>query len=263
MDRPVVEDLTLELKDGVGVISLDRPHYLNVLDLKTLGELDSTLRYVGGDTSIKAVVLRSSAEKVFTAGADIKVMRDLNEDGARAFASIGQGIARRIERLDQPVIVALRGMTMGGGVEIACACDIRIAAEGTMLAQPEIDIGVIPGWGGTQRLVRHVGPGMAKYIILSGKRIDAEDARRIGLVDFVVPAGDLDRAATDMARLLASKSRPALFAAKKAINRAIENGLEAGLHYETELWDGLFSTHDQKEGMRAFLEKRKPEFTDS
>jgi enoyl-CoA hydratase/carnithine racemase len=180
----------------------------------------------------------------------------------RAWSELGHKIAKKIETIPQPVIIGVHRYVLGGGMEFACACDIRIAAEDTVFSQPEIDIGVIPGWGGTQRLTRVVGIAKAKEMIYTGMRIDANEAREIGLVNHVVPRENLEEAVMTMARTMASKGKIALFDAKKCINRIHDSFLPEGLDYEVERWTELFETHDQKEGMKAFLEGREPKFED-
>jgi enoyl-CoA hydratase len=189
-------------------------------------------------------------------------MSTKNEDESRTFAQMGQGIAMKLEKMPQPVIVGINGYALGGGVEFACACDIRIATESSSFSQPEIDIGVIPGWGGTQRLSRIVGIGKAKELIYTGKRIDAREAESIGLVNHVVPDDKITEAVSTLAMTLAGKSKMALFNAKRSINMLYETFLDHGLRFELERWSELFGTQDQKEGMKAFLEGRQPEFKD-
>ena len=254
--------LTVSLEDNVATVTLDRPKELNIFNELALKDLDRLLDAISAEEGVDVVVLHSSHPKLFTAGADINEMLQKDVMGAKRFAELGHRVARKLETLPQPVIAAVNGFVMGGGVEFICACDIRIASEDAVFAQPEIDIGIIPGWGGTQRLTRVVGIGKAKELIYTGKHIDAKEALRIGLVNDVVPKDDLKRAASALARQIASKSHETLVAAKRAINMTSETNLATGLQYEVQTWATLFETMDQKEGMRAFVEKRPPRFKD-
>lgn len=223
-------------------------------------ELNEAISVLAADDDLKAVLLRSNCAKAFTAGADITEMRQLNPQAARGFSAMGHLVARRIETDLPPTIVALNGYVMGGGVEIASACDFRLASEDVVLAQPEIDIGIFPGWGGSQRLARIIGMPRAKDMILTGRKVRAQEALQLGLVHQVVPVDQLDSVAMALARELASKSRDALMAAKRAVNLTQETPLGTGLEEEIQAWALMFDTPDQKEGMSAFLEKRKPKF---
>jgi len=252
--------LVLEKNNGVACLSLNRPERLNVFNSLVLRELNAALTDVASDERIRAVILRSNCAKAFTAGADITEMRQLNPRTAREFSALGHLVARRIETELPPTIVALNGYVMGGGVEIACACDFRIASEDVVMAQPEIDIGIFPGWGGSQRLSRIIGYPRAKDLIFTGRRVKAAEALQLGLVHQVVPRSELDNAATELARVLAEKSRSALIAAKRAVNLTQEVPLATGLEEEIQTWALMFDTPDQIEAMTAFLEKRKPQF---
>ncbi len=256
------KNLIVEVNDEICTITLNRPKYLNVFNEEALSEFASVLDRVSENGKIKVVVLLSACEKAFTAGADIKEMIMKDSADARRFSQLGQKIARKLETMPQPVIIGVNGYVLGGGVEFSCACDIRIAAEGSVFSQPEIDIGVIPGWGGTQRLSRIVGIAKAKEMIYTGKRISADEAKEIGLVNHVVQKDKLNEAVNALAKTIASKGRLALFDAKKSINKLYETFIEEGLEFELDRWSELFDTHDQKEGMRAFLEGREPEFKD-
>ncbi|MCK4718072.1 MAG: enoyl-CoA hydratase/isomerase family protein [Thermoplasmata archaeon] len=255
-------NLKVDIKNGIGTITLNRPKFLNVFNEETLDEFASILDEIGRNENVKVLVLLSACKKAFTAGADIKQMSAKDREGGKRFAQMGHRIARKLETMPQPVIIGIHGYTLGGGVEFACACDIRIAAEGSVFSQPEIDIGVIPGWGGTQRLSRIVGIAKAKEMIYTGKRIDAHEAMEIGLVNHVVPRENLEDVVMALAETMASKGKHALFNAKRAINQLHESFIEDGLAFEVERWTELFDTYDQKEGMRAFLEGRHPKFED-
>lgn len=255
-------NLIVDFDDGICTITLNRPKQLNVFNEETLNEFYGVLDGISQNKEAKVVILLSACEKAFTAGADIKEMVLKDSEGGRKFAELGHKIARKLETMPQPVIIGINGYTLGGGVEFSCACDIRIASDDSIFSQPEIDIGVIPGWGGTQRLSRIVGIAKAKEIIYTGKRIDAREALEIGLVNNVVPKDKLNEAVMAMAKTIASKGKLAIFRAKRSINRLYESFIEEGLEFEVDRWTELFDTHDQKEGMRAFLEGRAPEFKD-
>jgi enoyl-CoA hydratase len=257
-----LDGIMLELDGQVAVVTLDRPKALNVFNESTLKELDRLLDAIAADEGVDVVLLRSSHPKLFTAGADINEMLEKDVMGAKRFAELGHRIARKLETLPQPVIAAVNGFVMGGGVEFISACDIRIASDDAVLAQPEIDIGIIPGWGGTQRLARLVGLGKAKELIYTGRHINAGEALRIGLVNQVVPRDRLAEVSLAMAKEIAGKSHATLVAAKLAINMTTETNLATGLQYEVQTWATLFETMDQKEGMQAFKEKRPPRFRD-
>jgi enoyl-CoA hydratase len=250
----------LEMNDGIAELVLDNPKRMNVMDSAVLEEFDEIIGEVVENEKVKVVLLKSNSSKAFTAGADITEMQDHSPDEAQKFSEFGHRIARRLEKDLPPVVVALKGYVLGGGVELACACDIRIASEDCIFSQPEINIGVIPGWGGTQRLVKAIGFAKAREMIYTGVSIDAHQALEIGLVNHVVPREELDSAAQALAEELSNKSRNALMAAKRAIRMSAEMGFEEALRYEIGEWTSLFGTYDQKEGMKAFLEKRKPEF---
>lgn len=248
--------------EGIATITLTGPHQLNILHEDLIEAMCSILDEIATREDIQVVVLLSASEKVFSAGADIKTMADLDPAAALEFAELGHRLTRKIERLPQPVIIGIGGLALGGAVEIACACDIRIGSESAIFAQPEIDIGIIPGWGGTQRLARVVGIPKARELIYLGRRVDAQEALLIGLVNQVVPDYLLESVVMEMAVEMARKSRVALFDAKEAINRVQETFLEEGLAFERQLWSGEFGRSDQQEGMRAFLERREPKYQD-
>ncbi|MEN6460283.1 MAG: enoyl-CoA hydratase-related protein [Syntrophomonas sp.] len=247
-------------ENGIGIITLNRPKIMNALDDTFFIEISKIMDEIVADHEVKAVIL-TGQEKVFAAGGDIAFMSKANALQAQNFVDLITPALLKIEDSPKPVIAAISGMALGGGCELALACDIRIAAEGTIFGQPEINLGIIPGAGGTQRLTRTVGPGWAKYMILSGLTIDSDTALKIGLVTAVVPKDKLLDEAKKLARALGSKSPIALRAAKDSINRGINVDLSSGLEYEKKTFTILFSTEDQKEGMQAFLEKRKPNYT--
>jgi enoyl-CoA hydratase len=254
--------IAYKTENGIATISLNNPSQLNIFSTEALDQMTAILDSISQDTSVKVVIIASNSEKVFTGGANIKEMYNHDPDQARKFSQRGHAIANKLESLPVPVIAAINGYTMGGGVEFICACDIRIAADDAVFSQPEIDIGVLPGWGGTQRLARHIGMGNAKEMIYTGKRINALEALELGLVNQVVPKLDLLTAANTLAATIAGKSRVAVVNAKQTMNLVFNTALKDGLEQEIEAWSECFDTYDQKEGMKAFLERRKPEFKD-
>ena len=255
--------IQVEADAGIATVSLDRPERLNVLNSEALRELDDALEVLARDATCRSIVVRSHGGRAFSAGADIREMRDLDPAGARSFSELGQRITGRIERDLPPVVLAANGYVMGGGLEIACACDFRIASEDAVFAQPEINICIFPGWGGSQRLARVIGLPRARELVLTGRTLSAEEALAIGLVHAVVPMEDLHARAHALASDLALKSRAALMAAKRAMNQVSELPLRAGLEYERDSWALLFGSGDQREGMTAFLEHRKPRYRTS
>jgi enoyl-CoA hydratase len=234
---------------------------MNALDLETLGALEDRLRELAEDAEVQVVVLTGAGDRAFVAGADIKYMSGLSVLEAREWSGLGHACARLLETMPKPTIAAINGFALGGGCELALACDLRYAARSAKLGQPEINLGIVPGWGGTQRLARACGLGFAKELILTGRLVDAEEAERRGLVNAVYEDGELLRRVGETARLLASKSPLALAYAKQAVNLALQGSHEAGLDQEASLFAMLFSSEDQKEGMAAFVEKREARFT--
>jgi len=254
-------NLLLERGEGIAVVTVNRPRVLNALNEATLSELEAAFKELETDDEVRAIILTGAGDRAFIAGADINELRALSSaHQAQAFARRGQELLAHIENLEKPVIAAINGYALGGGCEIAMACDIRLAADTAKLGQPEINLGIIPGYGGTQRLPRLVGRGMAKLLILTGDMIDAHEALRIGLVDRVVPAARLMDEARALARTLAEKPPIALALAKRAINVGMELDLASGCAYEASLFGLACATEDRVEGTSAFLEKRKPHF---
>ncbi len=251
----------MEQRDGgVAVVTIDRPDALNALNHETLEALRDRLRELATDTAARVVVLTGAGEKAFAAGADIKEMAEMSVLEAHAWGSLGHECCRLLESMPKPTLAAVNGFALGGGCELALGCDIRYASENAKFGQPEINLAVIPGWGGTQRLARAIGAALAKDLILTGRTVDAAEALRIGLVSAVYPGGELLEKVLETAGALARRSAVALSAAKDATNRALQGDLGAGLSYEAILFAALFATEDQKEGMRAFAEKREPDF---
>jgi enoyl-CoA hydratase len=248
-------------EDGVAVVTIDRQEALNALDVASLTELRDRLQEVAGDEGTRAVIVTGAGEKAFVAGADIKYMSGLDVDEAKAWGALGHETGRLLETMPKPTIAAVNGFALGGGCELALACDIRYAASTAKLGQPEVNLGIIPGWGGTQRLARVCGLGVAKELIFTGRLVDAEEALRIGLVNAV--HDPVLEKAQETAALLASKSPVSLRLMKELANRALGGDHEANLKAEGEGFGELFSTKDAKEGLTAFVEKREPNFTGS
>src|SRR5581483_9564698 len=228
--------------DGVAVVTIDRADALNALNHETLEALRDRLRELATDTAARVVVLTGAGEKAFAAGADIKEMAEMTVLEGHAWGSLGHECGRLLESMPKPTLAAVNGFALGGGCELALACDIRYASENAKFGQPEINLAVIPGWGGTQRLARAVGAALAKDLILTGRTIDAEEALRIGLVSAVYPAAELLDRALQTATGLAARSAVALSAAKDAANRALQGDLGTGLAYEAILFSALFAT---------------------
>jgi enoyl-CoA hydratase len=245
-------------RDGtVAIVTVDRPDAMNALDQPTLTELNDRLAELATDAGTHVVVLTGAGERAFVAGADIKAMAEMDVDEARAWGELGHAVASLLETMPKPTIAAVNGFALGGGCELALACDVRYASTNAKLGQPEVSIGIIPGWGGTQRLPRVVGIGAAKELILSGRLVDAEEALRIGLVNAVFPPAELMERTLELARTFAVKSPLVLAAIKETTGRTFYGDLGA----EAEAFATLFGSEDQSEGMRAFIEKREPRFT--
>jgi enoyl-CoA hydratase len=251
------QNILVETKGRVGIIRLNRPQALNALNSALNAELAQAIAAFDADVGIGCMLLTGS-DKAFAAGADIKEMAD--KSAVDAFMGDFVGSWDAVARARKPVVAAVAGFALGGGCELAMQCDFIIAADTAKFGQPEITLGVIPGIGGTQRLPRAVGKAKAFDLILTGRRMDAAEAERAGLVARVVPAASLIEEAMKVAGTIASMSLPSVLAAKEAVNRAFETPLAEGLRFERRVFHGLFATHDQKEGMAAFVEKRKPKF---
>ncbi len=254
------ENLIVEKKPPIGYITVNRPKVLNALNVKTVLELIDAFEEMAGDETIRVVILTGSGEKSFVAGADIKEFQNLSPDDARNYAIRGQKLLNLIERLGKPVIAAVNGYALGGGCEIAMACSIRIASDNARLGQPEVGLGLIPGYGGTQRLPRLVGKGRAYEMILTGEHIDAAKAERIGLVNKVVPRDSLIEECEKLATTIAKQAPLAVRYCLEAVDRGLNGSLDDGLALEADLFGLVFGSQDVKEGVTAFLEKRKPEF---
>ena len=244
--------------DGVVVVTIDRPDALNALNRETLSELRDRLRELAADTTARVLVLTGAGDRAFAAGADIKEMTEMGVLEGHTWGSLGHECGRLLESMPKPTLAAVNGLALGGGCELALACDIRYASSRAKLGQPEINLGIVPGWGGTQRLARVCGIGVAKELIFTGRTVDADEALRIGLVS-AVHDPVLDRA-RETASLLAAKSPVALRLMKQLANRALGGDHRANLEAEADSFGELFASEDAKEGLAAFVEKREPQF---
>jgi enoyl-CoA hydratase len=256
-----MENVRTENRDGVLIVTIDRPKVLNALNAQTVGEIGEAFEAARNDESVKAVIVTGGGEKAFVAGADINELAKMTPLSGKATASNGQRVFFEIERFPKPVIAAINGYALGGGCELALACHIRIASDKAQIGLPEVTLGIIPGYGGTQRLARLVGKGKALEIICTAERVSAADAERIGLVNKVVPADQLMTAAEEMARKMASRGPVAVRCAIEAVMSGSEMPFEEGQFLEATLFGLLCATDDMKEGMNAFLEKRPANFT--
>ena len=252
--------LRIAVDGRVATVTINRPDVLNALNTSLLEELLATLTDLGNDPNVGVVILTGEGERSFIAGADIKEMADKTPLEARAYSELGQEIAHKLETMRKPTIAAVNGYALGGGCEMALACDVRLASENAEFGQPEINLGIIPGWGASQRLARATNIGYAKELILTGRRVDAAEALERGLVQHVYPAAELMPAAWAMAAQMASKSPVALYYAKEATNRSLHGDIGGNLVHEADLYSLMFSTDDAREGMNAFVEKRRASF---
>jgi enoyl-CoA hydratase len=252
--------VALERRGRVAVLTLDRPDRLNALSPDMLDDLVARLDEVEADDGVGAAVLTGAGDRAFSAGADVSLVREATPLEARTFAGRGHATADRIEALPKPVIAAVNGYALGGGCEVALACDVRVASERAQIGLPEVTLGIFPGWGGTQRMPRLIGPGRAKELILTGRRVGAEEALAIGLVERVHPHDELLDRAVELAAEIAEKPAWALGAAKAMVNRAGDGDQPGNLARELDLFALAFATEDQREGMAAFVEKRAPNF---
>lgn len=255
-----MENVRTENKDGILIITIDRPKVLNALNAQTVGEIGEAFAAAKDDEAVKAVILTGAGEKAFVAGADITELAQCNALTGKTTAEKGQRIFFAIERFPKPVIAAVNGFALGGGCELALACHIRIASENAKLGLPEVTLGIIPGYGGTQRMTRLLGKGKALELILTGDRIDASEAERIGLVNKVVPADQLMQTCEELARKIMSRGPLAVTAAIEAVMSGSEMPFEEGQFLEATLFGLLCATEDTKEGMKAFIERRAAQF---
>ena len=254
------QNLIVDVKDRIARVTVNRPEKLNALNRATLGELEEAFLALGRDEAVGVVVLTGAGPKAFIAGADINELAGQTPVEGRRYALYGQRVLSGIETLGKPVLAAINGYALGGGCEIALACTLRIASSSARLGQPEVNLGIIPGYGGTQRLARLVGRGKAQELVLTGDMIDAAEAQRIGLVNQVVPPEELLARTEALARTILSRGPLAIRYALEAIHRGLAMSPEEGLAFEATLFGVLCASEDMKEGTRAFLEKRKPEF---
>jgi len=256
-----LNNILFEAKKGIGLITINRPEALNTLNSEVFSELKQLIESVKKDENIKVIILTGAGDKAFVAGTDVLEMKNLSCIEARNFAKLAGEVIDGIEYIDKPTIAAVNGFALGGGCELSMACDLRIASENAKFGQPEINLGLIPGSGGTQRLPRLIGIARAKELLYTGKIIDAKEALNIGLVNKVVSHSQLMEEAIKIAGTMAEKSSVTLQLMKSVINKGINVDLPTALDYEIECFALCFSTEDRKEGIEAFIEKRKPKFS--
>lgn len=257
-----LNNLLLAKEEAIATVTINRPKALNALNRDTLLEMRECFRNLAEDRAVRVVIVTGAGEKAFVAGADISFMQGLDPIAGKAFGKLGHEVLRTIENLPQPVIAAVNGFALGGGCELALACDMRMASSNAKFGQPEVNLGIIPGFGGTQRLPRLVGKGLANELIFSGNIIDAEEACRIGLVNRVFAPENLLLECRALALKIATRGPGAVRLCKEAVNNGLEMDLQRACVYEADLFSQCFSSFDQKEGMSAFLEKRAPNFQD-
>ncbi|MTK12357.1 MAG: short-chain-enoyl-CoA hydratase [Clostridiaceae bacterium] len=254
------KNIIFEKNDKIATISINRPKALNALNSETLKELDCVVDMIAEDEGVYAVILTGVGEKAFVAGADITEMKDMSVAEGRKFGMLGNKVFRKIDLLEKPIIAAVNGFALGGGCELSMACDIRIASTNAKFGQPEVGLGITPGFGGTQRLARIAGMAVAKELIFTGKIIKAEEALRVGLVNKVVEPDKVMEEAISFANTIAAQAPIAIKYCKAAINRGMQCDIETALMYESEVFGECFATEDQKEGMTAFVERREKSF---
>jgi enoyl-CoA hydratase len=254
------ENTLYEKEDGVATITINRPKALNALNKQAVREISSRLDEAEEDETVKVIVITGAGDKGFCVGLDLKSVRGISAVDGMNLSLLGQKLTKKIEELRKPVIAAINGYALGGGLEMALSCDLRIASENARMGQTELNVGLIPGWGGTQRLPRLVGRAMAKELIFTGKMIDAKTAKQLGLLNEVVPPDELKSAVKKFAAELITKPPVGLQLAKQLINSSIETDLTKGLIQEAQAFGVLASTEDFDEGVAAFIEKRKPKF---
>ncbi|AGA69422.1 enoyl-CoA hydratase/carnithine racemase [Desulfitobacterium dichloroeliminans LMG P-21439] len=256
----IYENILVEYQDQIAVITINRPKALNALNSVTIQELTDSFNELAGDANIRTIILTGSGEKAFVAGADIAEMSDKSPIEARHFSQLGHKLMNLIEALPQPVIAAVNGFALGGGLELAMACDIRLASTNAKFGQPEVGLGILAGFGGTQRLPRLVGSGRASELLFTTDLIDAQEAFRMGLANHVYPKEELLGQAVAMAKKISSKAPIAIQLTKSAIVKGENLDLLSGQGYEAEVFAQTFSTEDQKNGCKAFLEKRTTDY---
>lgn len=254
------ENILFEIKNHIAIVTINRPDKLNALNGKTIDELDDVLNSIKNNSDIFVAILTGSGEKAFVAGADISELNKLDVLSAKEFSEKGNRVFRSIEILDKPVIAAVNGFALGGGCELALACHIRIASDNAKFGQPEVNLGIIPGYGGTQRLSRLVNNALALEMILTGDLVSAEEALKIGLINKIYPNTELLKKTIELADKICSKGQQAVRFALKAVKASDNMSLTEGLAYEASLFALVCGTEDFQEGTKAFLEKRKPDF---
>ena len=247
-------------ENGIGIVTVNRPESLNAMNKDVVIEFISKIEGLLSEEDIRVIIITGSGEKAFIAGADIKLMQKMNKSEAYEFANLGHKLANTIENSDKPVIAAVNGFALGGGSEIALACHIRVASDNAVFAQPEVKIGLLPGWGGTQRLPRIVGKGLANELIITGRNVTAQEALEIGLVNRVVSKEELINTCVDIAKLIIKNSPNAVSESIKLINISSGTELNKGLSKEAEEFSELFETEETTEGLTAFVEKRPPKY---
>ena len=255
------ENVLLEKEDRIGILSINRPKALNALNNDTLVEIDKAIDEIKADDSIDVVIVTGAGDKAFVAGADIAFMQGLTAMEGRAFAALGQAVFRKLEAMEKPSIAAVNGFALGGGCELAMSCDFRIASTSAKFGQPEVGLGITPGFGGTQRLPRLVGAGMAKQLLYTADIIDANEALRVGLVNSVVAPEELMDFVKKIAKRILSKAQVAVRLSKVAATEGMQVDIDRSMTIEADAFGLCFATTDQKEGMTAFVEKRKAQFT--
>jgi len=255
------ENVLLDKEDRIAILSINRPKALNALNSDTLLEIRSAVTEVKEDSGIDVLIITGAGDKAFVAGADISFMQNLTAMESRAFAALGQEVFRMIEAMEKPVIAAVNGFALGGGCELSMCCDFRIASSTAKFGQPEVGLGITPGFGGTQRLPRLIGPGMAKQLIFTTDVIDANEALRVGLVNSVAAPEELMDFVKKIAKRIVSKGQVAVRLSKTAANEGMQTDIDRSMTIEADAFGLCFATQDQKEGMTAFVEKRKPQFT--
>jgi enoyl-CoA hydratase len=253
------QNIVVEKKDKIALLTISREKALNALNDETIAEIQDFFDSIGDSDDVNCIVITGQG-KAFVAGADIAELAGCNVEGGTEKAVIGHKMMRTIENCPWPVIAAVNGFALGGGCELALACDFRLASEKAKFGQPEVNLGIIPGYGGTQRLPRLIGAGKAKELVYTGNIINAEEAYRIGLADEIYPLEELMDKAMDMAKLIVSKGPLAIKAAKKCINEGLEGTLKEGCELESQAFGELYGSEDTPEGLNAFLEKRPPQF---
>lgn len=257
----ILNSLKYEVIDKTGIIKINRPKALNAFNIDVLNEFNNLLDEIDNDNSVKVIIVTGEGEKTFCAGADLAGIKNSTKEEFKQFIEKGQMLMRRIETMKIPIIAAINGFALGGGLELALACDIRIASENAKMGTPEVGIGLIPGWGATQRLPKVIGLGRAKELILTGVHITAKDAESLGLVNKVVTPEELINTANKMAQKIAGNAPVAVKLAKSTINVAFDVNIDEGYKHELEAEKKCFETEDLQEGIQALFDKRKPNFT--